>query len=229
MCVIWEVILGNDFTEQADIWSAAVCIFKIVSGEQFGPFRLFRKAKMTKEYVQEAFNIEKIEWPPYASPECKEVLLASFAFFPSKRPTAHERNPLYGILMMMLWVLLYPWFTSDEQSQNFIDDDAMARLRMFAHRGKLQHALTPLMLEQAKREYKDDKIIEIAKKVHAKAVTIFWIIRLCKLDLIRKCGITIPLHFLKKIHLRMDCILETSKKYLQAKRLFSTSNFEKQN
>jgi len=151
-----EVILGNDFTEQADIWSAAICIYKLVSGEQFGPFHLFRKAKMTREYVEEAFDIEKIEWPPYASSECKDVLRASFAFFPSQRPTAHE-------------LLLYPWFTSHEQSLNLIDDDAMTRLRMFAHRGKLQHALTPLMLEQAKREYKDDQIIEIAKNVHGKA------------------------------------------------------------
>jgi len=150
-----EVILGNDFTEQADIWSAAICIYKLVSGEQFGPFHLFRKAKMTKEYVQQAFDVEKIEWPPCASPECQDVLRASFAFFPSRRPTAHE-------------LLLYPWFTSSEQSANLIDDDAMARLRMFAHRGKLQHALTPLMLEQAKRMYKDDRIIEIAKRVHGK-------------------------------------------------------------
>jgi len=151
-----EVILGNDFTEQADIWSAAICIYKLVSGEQFGPFRLFRKPTMTQQYVQEAFDIEKIEWPPFASPECRDVLRASFAFFPSRRPTAHE-------------LLLYPWFTSSEEpseSARLMDNDALARLRMFAHRGKLQHALTPLMIEQAKREYNDDTIIQIAQRIH---------------------------------------------------------------
>jgi len=141
-----EVIIGHPFTEQADIWSAGITIYRLMTGEK--PWSVSRKTS-NEATLQRKFRLSKLRWPDYASEESKQVILATLAYYPHKRPTAEE-------------LLKYQWFQKEETSK--LDQAHLQRLKIFANRGKLQKALTPLMMKQAQCE--DENIIAYARHIH---------------------------------------------------------------
>ena len=63
-------------------------------------------------------------------------------------------------------VLKYPWFSSNEDVK--ISPDVMEKFDIFAKRGILQKALTPLMLEHVRGV--DKHLIEYAQNLHKNTV-----------------------------------------------------------
>jgi len=142
-----EVISGLVFTEMADIWSAGVILYRLLTGTK--PW-LMRRKSTNPAILKMRFNLDKLQWPDSVSQTARKVVLAALAFEPDKRLTAEE-------------ILMMPWFQRNEEGTTvLIGEDTQIRLQLFANRGKLQKALHTLMMKRVEMPNAD--LIDFATK-----------------------------------------------------------------
>jgi Ca2+-binding EF-hand superfamily protein len=91
-----------------------------------------------------------LELSKSVSSKAKDVVMALLQYDAAKRPTPSD-------------ILNYPWFCSNEDVK--LTEDVMEQFDLFAKRGVLQKALTPLMLEHVKGT--DKNLIKYAQSLHA--------------------------------------------------------------
>jgi len=129
-----EVLLGNVFTEQADVWSAGIICYRLFTGTR--PWSITAKRKFSEPVMKKMLDITKVDWPEYIPKEARDVILASCRWEAEKRATAAE-------------VLNFPWFLGEGKHMR-MDSNTIDRLHLFAMRGKLQHMIHDLVLKNAK-------------------------------------------------------------------------------
>jgi len=150
-----EVMLKKPYTEQADIWSCGVMMYELLASKL--PFKVSKYAAVVRDMnstysqrhriISKVMDTEKIEWPFGTSPRFQQLLCALFSLEPADRPTPSD-------------ILTYDWF-GDEASMT---SEVVQSFSEYAHRGKLQQALTPLMLKHV--ETIDQRFIDHATAVH---------------------------------------------------------------
>ena len=101
-------MLRSGFTEQADIWSSGVIIFKLLTSKM--PFKVGKKVP-PKRLVPQILDIERVIWPFSISDEARNLIKACLQYEAANRPTPREGNLILNIeniiscaLLLLRWV-----------------------------------------------------------------------------------------------------------------------------
>jgi protein kinase-like protein len=96
-----EVVKGQSYTKECDIWSAGVILYVMLCGEP--PFYAHRQSELIAQIRAAELNFSAEPWPSISS-TVKDLIRRLLRPQPSERYSAHE-------------ALSHPWITQDEASQ----------------------------------------------------------------------------------------------------------------